>query len=181
MINGTPGIGKSLFIIFRFIYITVAEAKASRLPIPTFVYSNRKENQFYLHFNTNNESVVSIYKLESCSTPNYFISDTIANETFSVSKLNIHVSSIHHDGNWKFRNSFHNESGQVISFPTFSFEEYQRCDGSLVNNQYVNTERLKFLFDIYIWGKFTIITTTRRHRKDTINIPFCKRRDGVLF
>ena len=61
----------------------------------------------------------------------------------------MHVSSIHDDGLYKFRNAL-NSLGRIISLPPFSFEEFKMADGlSIGKNQYLNLEELQFLYDIF--------------------------------
>jgi len=141
-INGTPGIGKSLFG-FWFMYKIVMDAKSNNKPIPSFVFSSRWDKEYLLHVKSGNP-IVSIYSLQE--TPSYVISDTIPKPQIAAKILNMHISSV----NDEKRLTFHNEiisagrSGGVYTFPYFSFTEYLQCDGHARDEQ-----ELQCLYEIF--------------------------------
>jgi len=149
LIIGTPGIGKTLFIFwFMREIVSVAKAENLRVPTstPTFVYSNRLEEKYYFHID-NDAAVVNIY--DGTTVPDYFISDTVPNSSFSSLLLNLHVSSVHDKASDQFYNTF-NDFGKTITFPTCSYDEFQQVDGLFSeDNQCTNSNELQFKYDIF--------------------------------
>jgi hypothetical protein len=135
MIEGTPGIGKSLFI-FYFIYTVVRQAKDNSQEIPTFLIEDRDGNGYFLRVDDNGNGIVHKPTTE---TPDYLITDTKGRSNPSFAKLYLHVSSIN-NVNVKDvkklmdqRQPRAHKTRSVIYLPGFSLEEYLEIDGGKVD------------------------------------------------
>jgi hypothetical protein len=135
MIEGTPGIGKSLFI-FYFIYTVVRQAKDNSQEIPTFLIEDRDGNGYFLRVDDNGNGIVHKPTTE---TPDYLITDTKGRSNPSFAKLYLHVSGIN-NVNVKDvkklmdqRQPRAHKTRSVIYLPGFSLEEYLEIDGGKVD------------------------------------------------
>lgn len=132
MLDGTPGIGKSLFI-FYYIYMIVNLAKEKGEPVPTFVISDRDGTEYFLGIDSNGNGIV---RQPTTETPDYLITDTKGRANPYFIKQYLHVSSINNvnvkyvrklleQGDPKSKKERH-----TIYLPGFSWEEYFEVDGS---------------------------------------------------
>jgi len=135
MIEGTPGIGKSLFI-FYFIYMIVSQAKEKEQKIPTFLIEDRDGCGFFLKVDDNGNGIVHKPTTE---TPDYLITDTKGRSNPSFAKLYLHVSSINNENVKDVRKLMDqrqpkaNKTRHKIYLPGFSLEEYFEVDGGKVD------------------------------------------------
>jgi hypothetical protein len=135
VIEGTPGIGKSLFI-FYFIYDIVSQAKANEQDIPTFLIEDRDGVGYFLRVD---KKGVGIVHKPTTETPDYLITDTKGRSNPSFTILYLHVSSIN-NVNVKdvhklmdHRPPNVNKTRPKIYLPGFSLKEYFEIDGDKVD------------------------------------------------
>ena len=137
MLEGTPGIGKSLFI-FYYIYIIVHQAKEKGERVPTFVIADRDGTEYFLRVDSNGSGIVHKPTTE---TPDYLITDTKGRANPSFTKQYIHVSSINNINVKDVRKLMeqrqrkHKKTRRTIYFPGFDLKEYFEIDGSDEANQ----------------------------------------------
>ncbi len=126
MLDGTPGIGKSLFI-FYYIYMIVNLAKEKGEPVPTFVIADQDGREYFLGIDSNGNGIV---RQPTTETPDYLITDTKGRANPSFIKQYLHVSSIN-SINLKMeqRNPKSKKKRRTIYLPGFSWEEYFELDG----------------------------------------------------
>lgn len=153
MIEGTPGIGKSLFI-FYFIYMIVIAAKDNDQKIPTFLIEDRDGFGYFLKVDDNGCGIVHKPTTE---TPDYLITDTKGRSNPSFAKLYLHVTSIN-NVNVKDvhklmdqRQPKANKTRPKIYLPGFSLEEYFEIDGGEVDqvSVYVVSHRSAYFYNIF--------------------------------
>jgi hypothetical protein len=134
MIEGTPGIGKSLFI-FYYIYVVVSQSREKGDSIPTFLLSDSDGTKYFLRVDSNGNGVVHNPMTE---TPDYFITDTKGCSNPSFINQYIHVSSINNVNVKEVskrmmvqqqRNGT-KKSRCTIYLPGFSLHEYIEIDGA---------------------------------------------------
>lgn len=129
MLEGTPGIGKRLFI-FYLIYVIVSEAFEKGENVPTFVIGDRDGRRFLLSVDSDGNGVVEI---PTTQTPHYFITDTVGSCQPSFIRQYFHVTGFN-DVNWKYVNKLletppvNKKPRQTIWFPVFSLQEYFEAD-----------------------------------------------------
>lgn len=133
MLEGTPGIGKSLFI-FYYIYVIVRQAKERRDRVPTFVLADRDGTEYFLRVDSNGSGIVHKPTTE---TPDYLITDTKGRANPSFTKQYIHVSSINNINVKDVRKLMeqrprkHNKTRRrTIYLPGFDLKEYIEIDGN---------------------------------------------------
>ena len=130
LIEGTPGIGKSLFI-FYFIYATVRQAKDNKQEIPTFLIEDPDGLGFFLRVDGNGNGIVH---KPTTATPDYLITDTKGRSNPSFTKLYLHVFGFNNENVKyvrKLMDQRHPESNKTrpnIYLPVFSLEEYFEID-----------------------------------------------------
>lgn len=134
ILEGTPGIGKSLFI-FYYIYILVKQARMKEEDIPTFIIAGRDGIEYFLHVHADGSGIV---RKPTTETPDYLITDTKCRATPSFIKQYIHVSSINNENVKGFHKLMEERQGKfkkTIYLPGFSWEEYFEIDGGGETNQ----------------------------------------------
>eukprot|EP01031_Cornospumella_fuschlensis_P043372 gene43372-53020_t len=137
MLEGTPGIGKSLFI-FYYIYILVRQAQERKERVPTFIIADRDGTEYFLRVDSNDSGIVHKPTTE---TPDYLITDTKGRANPSFIKQYIHVSSINNKNVKDVRKLMeqrqrkYKKSRRTIYLPGFSLEEYFEIDGGGETNQ----------------------------------------------
>jgi len=131
MLEGTPGIGKSLFI-FYFIYVVVNQAIEKGENIPTFLIADRDGNGYFLRVDSNGNGMVHQPTTEL--TPDYLITDTKGRSNPSFTKQYIHVSSINNVNVKDVRKLMeqrqrkNKKTRKTIWLEGFSLEEYFEID-----------------------------------------------------
>ncbi|RYH00513.1 hypothetical protein EON65_49290 [archaeon] len=137
MLEGTPGIGKSLFI-FYYIYILVLQAQEREERVPTFLIADRDGTEYFLRVDSNESGIVHKPTTE---TPDYLITDTKGRANPSFTKQYIHVSSINNKNVKDVRKLMeqrqrkYKKTRRTIYLPGFSLEEYFEIDGGGETNQ----------------------------------------------
>lgn len=135
MMEGTPGIGKSLFI-FYYIYVLVNEARKNEAKMPTFLIADRDGAGYFLRVDSMGNGIV--HKPITELTPDYVITDTRGRSNPSFSKQYLYVSSIN-NVNVKDVRKLMNKGVKVrrpsIILPGFSVEEYFDTDGGDGSNK----------------------------------------------
>ncbi|RYY82538.1 hypothetical protein EON63_13075 [archaeon] len=138
MLEGTPGIGKSLFI-FYYIYVVVTKARQKGENVPTFLISDRDGTGYFLGVDSNGCGIV--HKPTTERTPDYLITDTKGRSNPSFTKQYIHVSSINNVNVKDVRKLMEqrkrkgNKTRCTIYLPGFSLDEYFEIDGGGETNQ----------------------------------------------
>jgi hypothetical protein len=131
MLEGTPGIGKSLFI-FYFIYMVVKQAIEKGENLPTFLIADRDGKGYFLRVDSNGNGIV--HKPTTDLTPDYLITDTKGRSNPSFTKQYIHVSSINNKNVKDVRKLMeqrqrrNKKTRQTIWLAGFSLEEYFEID-----------------------------------------------------
>ena len=144
LLKGTPGIGKSLFI-FWFIYKLVLQAKENDGAIPTFIYRNRKGEEYFL--SSSKDCVTTVSRSKFGMVADFHISDTNADSTAHANKLCMHVCSVH---NVHFKEYLNNVVGTKGGFgidfhmPTYSISEVEEYFGAKQQRSV-----LLFLYDVF--------------------------------
>lgn len=129
MIEGIPGIGKSLFI-FYYIYRVVQDAMKRGERIPTFLIADSDGNGYFLRVDSNGKGIVHKPTTE---TPDYLITDTRARSNPSYRQKYIHVSSTNNVNVQDIRKLLMQAQKpkirHTIYLPKFTLDEYLECDG----------------------------------------------------
>jgi len=131
MLDGTPGIGKSLFI-FYFIYAVVNQAIEKGEHIPTFLIADRDGCGYFLRVDSNGNGIVHQPTTEL--TPDYLITDTKGRSNPSFTKQYVHVSSINNVNVKDVRKLMeqrqpqNKKTRQTIWLAGFSLVEYLEID-----------------------------------------------------
>lgn len=162
LIEGTTGVGKSMFI-FYFMHRKVREAINGGLKIPTFLFEKQDasgvKTSLYFFISGGNAAVVNqIDPLRlpyGSDLPDYYITDSCPTTSACANIQVLHVSS---SGNSNFLNYLLKTFDEIhdgisILFPPFSFPEYVLADGNPTdhntNNAYANVDLLHFQFDVF--------------------------------
>lgn len=131
MLEGTPGIGKSLFI-FYFIYVVVNQAIEKGEMLPTFLIADRDGCGYFLRVDSNGNGMV--HQPTTKLTPDYLITDTKGRSNPSFTNQYIHVSSINNVNVKDVRKLMeqrqrkNKKTRRTIWLAGFSLEEYFEID-----------------------------------------------------
>eukprot|EP01039_Chlorochromonas_danica_P007702 gene7704-8509_t len=139
IVEGTPGIGKSLFI-FYFMYEKVRLAVQNHKKIPTFVIGSPAK-KYFLHVDDQGKGVVQSPP-PSEIMPDFLITDTIADSEPLFNIQYLHVSSINNENVLDVRKLMDTQKEEnILYFPGFSYDEFVEsdCDGSrdLVDKNFI--------------------------------------------
>eukprot|EP01039_Chlorochromonas_danica_P011316 gene11316-12628_t len=149
MLEGTPGVGKSLFI-FYLIYKVVFLSREQGQCIPTFLIADRDGTGYFLSVDLNGNGIV---RAPTTETPDYLITDTRGRSNPSFTTQYIHVSSINNSNVKdvrKLMDQGHHRKGEkerrTIYLPGFSVEEYLEIDGF---DEASNKVAMNFYYDVF--------------------------------
>lgn len=131
MIDGTPGIGKTMFI-FYFIYAMVTQSRENGEGIPTFIIRDCAGTNFFLTLDaTGNGIVVSDKDKDILERPDYRITKNFGECYSNCRKQYIHVVGTCSRSTRDVKRLMEDDArhGRHLRFPVFSWDEYRDLDG----------------------------------------------------